>query len=429
VLALGVLAGVPWLVNPTIAGLTIILAHALLSRLYDRGFAHVAVLLLATSPWFLFMSASFMTHPITLVWSLIAFLAIEKARQKNPGRWGAIAGASLGALFLTRPLEGIIIAAVLGAWTLGTWKSPRALRTLGAGGVAAILVGGLSLPYNAMTTGKVTYFPMARYFDDHWYSGANRLGFGPDIGNVGWEHIDPFPGHGILDVIVNTHQNLYLLNFESFGWSFGSIPFVLLLLLWRQWNRADWLSLIIVLATITGNSFYFFSGAPDFGARYWYQVLIPLGVLTVRGIQELQRRCASTEQTPLAGPRVGAFVVLASLVALINFLPWRSLGKYNHYRGVRSDIMRLAQEYNFGHSLVFVREEDKSDYPSTFIFNPPNLNSTGTIYVRDIGPAGRAAVAQNFPDRPHWIVAGSSVLGGPFTLVSGPLPALAAQAR
>jgi hypothetical protein len=57
-LALGVLTGVPWLVNPVLGGLTVLLSHALVQRLYSRLMAGAVVSLLAVSPWFLFMSAS-----------------------------------------------------------------------------------------------------------------------------------------------------------------------------------------------------------------------------------------------------------------------------------------------------------------------------------------------------------------------------------
>jgi len=288
-------------------------------------------------------------------------------------------------------------------------------------GFAAILLGGLCLPYNAALTENPTYFPMARYFDEHWYPGANRLGFGADIGNVGWDQIDPLPGHGLLDVIVNTNQNLYLLNFETFGWSFGSLIFALFLLVRRRWTKVDRLFLVIIITIILGNSLYFFSGAPDFGARYWYQILIPMVVLSIRGVQELQRQWVDSGGTPIITPRIWTFVVVASLVAFTNFLPWRSLGKYHHYRGMRPDVHRLAQNYKFGHSLVFVRERDKSDYPSAFIFNPATLDSPGTIYVRDGGPVERMDLAKQFPDRKIWIVSGSSDLGGPFTVLDGPL--------
>ena len=46
--------------------------------------------------------------------------------------------------------------------------------------------------------------------------------------------------------------------------------------------------MLAVIAVIVGlHCFYWFSGGPDFGARYWYLVLIPCIVLAVRGLDVL----------------------------------------------------------------------------------------------------------------------------------------------
>jgi hypothetical protein len=135
VLSLGVLAGAPWLVNPLLAGVTVLLTHSLVAKLYNRPLAHIVILLLAVSPWFLFMSASFMSHPATVVWGLGALLAVVKAQDSGRWVWGLVAGASLGALFLTRPHEAVFVGAAIGAWTF--FLRPR----LSLGSLAALLAG------------------------------------------------------------------------------------------------------------------------------------------------------------------------------------------------------------------------------------------------------------------------------------------------
>lgn len=422
ILALGVLAGVPWLVNPILGGLTVLLTHRLLRRLYSHSTANMVVVLLGVSPWFLFMSASFMGHPIAVVWSLLVLLAVEKERRDGRGLWGIVAGLCLGALLLTRPIDGVLVGGVIGLWVVGVRGarvSPRAVAGLVT---AALAVGSLAFAYNYALTGDALYAPHMRWADETWYPGADRLGFGPEIGNVGWPHIDPLPGHGLVDVIINANSNFYMANIELFGWSFGSLGFAALALLLGGLRRADWLFFALLVSMVAGHSFYWFSGGPDFGARYWYQALVPLVVLTVRGMQAVQQRLIERRASELSASRVTAFVLVASLVAFANVVPWRSLGKYHHYRGMSGNVGRMADAYGFGDSLVFVREGGKNDYASAFVFNPPTLDSRGTIYARDTGLVGRAAVAQHFPGRSVWIVAGSSRAAGPFRLVAGPLP-------
>ena len=54
-LALGVLAGFPWMVSPIAAGLTLVLLYFLGRKLFGSGTALLATLLLLISPFFLFM--------------------------------------------------------------------------------------------------------------------------------------------------------------------------------------------------------------------------------------------------------------------------------------------------------------------------------------------------------------------------------------
>jgi len=104
---------------------------------------------------------------------------------------------------------------------------------------------------------------------------------------------------------------------------------------------------------------------------------------------------------------------------MITFIPWRSLVKYHHYRGIRADIASLANENGFNNGLIFIQEEDESDYPSAFIFNPATLNDPGPIYVRDLGIEARQELANDFPERNIWVVA-TDTIGGSFRIISRP---------
>jgi hypothetical protein len=420
VLSLGVLLGVPWLVNPLLGGLTVLLAHALVGRLYGRGMAHAVILLLAVSPWFLFMSSGFEAHAVSLVWTLLALLALEQARAQRRALWGLAAGAGLGTLVLTRPLEAATVGPLVGLWALSVGRLPLVARTVGSMAVCSLVSVGLLFAYSGSLTGSPTYLPHTKWADERWYPGADRIGFGQDVGNLGWTHLDPFPGHGPLDVIVNANLNLYMVNVDLLGWSLGSLVLPLVALLWGRLRRPDVLFAGIVLATIAGHSVYWFSGGPDIGARYWYQVLLPLMVLAVRGIQTLLERWPAHGMAGLDPRMVGAFVVAASLVAVANYVPWRSLGKYYHYRAMGADVARLAEACQFGRSLVFVQEGEHYSYAAAFVYNSPMLDSSGPVYARDPGPTGRDAVASHFPGRPVWVVADSSTPGGGFRVISDP---------
>jgi hypothetical protein len=419
--SLGIWAGVPWLVNPLLGGIAILLTHSLIRRLYDQEVANAAVLLLAGSPWFLFLSASYMPHALALVCALACLLAVAHARENGSIVWATLAGFSVGLLLHTRALEAVVIAAVAGVWWLGAgWKKLRLKAGLTTCFVG-LCMAGLYLAYNKALTGNALEVPINRYTDAKFYKGANRLGFGPDVGNFGWRGLDALPGHGPVDVVMNTNQDLYLVNFEMFGWACGSLLFVFLLLVWGG-VRGNELMWALVFVTWAAMSLYWFSGGPDFGARYWYQMIVPLTVLTVRGAQAVARRLKSEGATLAGSLRVWAFVALATLFGLANLLPWRSLDKYHNYRGVRPDVRKLEREYHFGRSLVFVRGPAWPDYASAFPFNPPTFerNAPGAIFVRELGPDSDQRLRAYYADRPVWIIAGQSEGHGGLVVVAGP---------
>ena len=421
-LAMGVLLGAPWIVNPIIGAATILLVYSLIARLHHRGIAQATISLLALSPQFLAMSASFMSHPFALLCALLMFLGIERARTESFA-WAVVGGVGLGALVLVRPIEGVLLGTIAGLWALGIAGTRLPVGRLLVFAAIAVGIGALLLPYHETLTGNALYDPITKYFDETYYQGSNRLGFGSEIGNVDWKtDLDPFSGHGLRDVVFNTNQNLYMLNFELFGWVFGSLWFAALFILYRRAQKADFVFVATLAVVIVGYSCYWFSGGPDIGARYWYQAIVPLTLLTVRGIDSLRRHRHDASDPTDA--RLMLFLALASLTALINVAPWRILDKYHHYHDMRADIRRLDRTHTFGNSLVLIRsaraDHPFAEYASAFVFNPPLLTGTGTIYARDLGPDVRARLQASFPSRPVWVIEGSSLTGGAMRIAERP---------
>jgi hypothetical protein len=420
VLALGVLAGVPWLVNPLIGGITVLAAHRLIHLLYDRAKANLTVWLMGVSPWLLFTSASFMGHAVSLAWGVLALLAVELERRRPSGRWSAVAGVAIGLLFLTRPVEALFVGSVALFWILGLGGSRIRVRSILAYAVSAAGVAATVFWYNAALTGRASYAPHMMWTDRTWGAGVDRLGFGPHIGIPAWTNIDPLPGHGIIDVVLNANKNLFMANVDLFGWACGSLLLAILAIPLMKRGRSDWLMILLVMVVIIGHSAYWFSGGPDLGPRYWYQALIPLAVLTVRGADAVAR-WASTRH-PIRLHRIGVFAAAATLSALITVVPWRSTTKHYRYRDVGGQVRLLASQNDFEHALVFVHAQDRAAYQSAFNLNPPTLADSGTIYAFDAGQANRRAVVRAFGDRPVWVIGPASQADVRLEILAGPLP-------
>ena len=426
VLALGVLAGVPWLVNPLLAGLLVVLAHAWIRLRVDRGTANATVLLLALSPWLIFMSAEFMGQPLSAVLVVLALLAFDRAsrRERRWPAWAGVAGLAAGALMLTRPMDAVLTVAALGVTAAVDRRLHRAWPAVLIAGVLTAGLAGLMFPYSRAVTGRADYPPHLAWSDYRWGPGVDRLGFGPDVGIRAWPNLDPLPGHGPADVILNTNKNLFMTNVDLFGWAAGSLLLVWIAMGLARWRRADAPVLALVLMFVAGYNVYWFSGGPDLGARYWYPLVVPFAALSARGAQMLAERIRSPVSFS-GGARVALVLALASLVAGSTMIPWRAATKHYRYRGVTGEIRALAAEHGFEGALVFVRSPNRRDYQSAFSLNPPTLERAGTIYAFDAGPPSRAAVVRRFGDRPVWVIGRSHPEprgAASFFVIAGPLP-------
>lgn len=421
VLALGVLVGAPWLINPILAGLNVLLVYLFIQEIYDRRVARMSVLLLCVSPWYVFMAMNFMAHTFTLTCALLAFLAIARARRSASAAWGWVAGFAVGMVSLIRPLDGLVMAAVLGAWAMGFWGKRLKAASIASFVLGTILVASVVFPYNKALTGDPTVFPLNAYYERYFGPKTNALGFGPERG-LGWP-IDPFPGHSPVESLINANLNGFSINIELFGWSTGSLLFVALILLSGKLRRSDYLMLALAATVVGLYSYYWFSGGPDFGARYWYLLLIPLVAMTVRGAELLERMLQPLPYG--AHGSIYSFIAIISLCAfsLMNYFPWRALDKYHRYLGMNPDILHIAKRHSFGKSLILINGDEHPDYASAWMYNPLDPYAQVPIYAWDRNPEVRARVLRAYSDRPVWLVTGPKLNHGEFQVVAGPLSA------
>jgi hypothetical protein len=418
-LAIGVFFSVPWLVNPILAGMNILLAFYLVKHLYDQSTARTAALLLAASPWHVFMGMNFMPHTFSMTCALAGAAALVRAHRTGKAGWAGMAGVAAGLVSLTRPLEGLVVLLVFGVAILAGFRRWRPLIAAATVfGMATAVVGVAVFPYNELLTGDPTVFPIMAYTDKYYGPKSNALGFGPQRG-LNWP-LDPYPGHTPLDGAVNAALNTASINTELLGWSTGSLLFLALPVLTGRLRKPDWIMVLGAAAVFIAHFFYWFSGGPDFGARYWYLMLAPCIVLTVRGIQVLQRSlpCGSPDRT-----RIGIAAAALCALTLVNYFPWRAMDKYRHYLMMRPDVPRLARAHGFGRSLVLVRGQRYPDYASAAVYNPIDLHAAEPVYAWDKDPAVRTRVLQAYPDRPVWILEGPTLTGEGFRVVAGPLVA------
>lgn len=428
----GVWLGAPWLVNPLLTGVNVLLTYLVLQPLYGRRAARLAAVLLAASPWNLFLGMSFMPHAVTLTCALAAALGVMTTRRTSQVRWAWLGGLALGVIASVRQLDAMIVAAALGLWSIGLGG-----RRIRFGGTVGLVVGSMisTLPllaFNRYFTGKPGTFPMMHYIDAIYGKGANDYGFGANRG-MGWA-LDPNPGHGPIDGLINAALNTTTTHTELFGWSIGSLLFVYALVLRGRLQRADRAMLAVIALTWLAYFFNYFSGGPDFGARYWYMMLVPLIALTVRGVMSLSPSVSASQSpaTPssmlsIHTTQLLSAVALLSVASLVTFVPWRSIDKYWHYRGMEAIAFEGAAPT--GRALVMVTGRDVPDHASASLSNPIDLTDDVPVYVKRLTPAADSATIAAFPDRSIWFVDGPTLTSHGFVVRAGPVSRDAALAR
>ncbi|MGE0887590.1 MAG: ArnT family glycosyltransferase [Blastocatellales bacterium] len=422
VLAIGVWFKAPWLVNPLLSGLCIVLTYLLIRELYDRRTGRLSALLLALSPWYALVGMSFMTHTAALAFSLTAALSVVWVRKTGRIHWALLAGLATGMVGMIRPLEGAIIGGLLGLWMIGIGGKRLKVSAIAAWIFGCLIVGLIIFQYNKTLTGNPTRFPIMAWADRFMGVNSNAMGFGPDRGN-GWA-LDPYPGHSPFDAIINSNLNITAINTELFGWGIGSLLLMALLVFSLKLRNSDYLMLALIAAVFTAHFFYWFSGGPDFAARYWFLMIVPCVVLSVRGLQFLANKLTGdVDRKPLNKTRLLAIVLSLCAMAMVNFTLWRAIDKYHHYLGMRPDVRYLAESQHFGKSLILIRGRHYPDFASAATYNPIDLRADAPVYAWDSSASLRAKLLEQYADRPIWIVEGPSLTGTGFKIVEGPLTA------
>ncbi len=216
-LLLGLLFGAPWLLNPVLAGLSIILLYRLGREIYGRAVGIWAALLGTVSIWLLLMSSTMMSHTSSLFFMAVFLFFIFRSVRRPTVKNGMLAGLGFGMMFLIRPYNAVLVSFPFFLYLLARWiKAPkqRTRNILGLGGVAAAAVV-LLLAYNTLTNGHpLTMGYTVSHGEEH------GLGFGSS-GYVDYEH-SPLTG------ALNISDNLRELSLYLFGWPVTSFWALLL---------------------------------------------------------------------------------------------------------------------------------------------------------------------------------------------------------
>lgn len=404
VLSLGVLAGAPWLVNPILGTASIFLGYGVLRRLTDDRSAAVGMLLMAMSPWFIAMSASFMAHTLTLFLLVLAWALVLKAENSPPARAAVfvfVAGLAMGWMFLSRNLDGLLLGALTGfflLWRGGVLRRPSILLCYSLG---CVVTGGLIFLYNIYFTGDPFLTTLSDYLHREWAGGSNAYGFGQNIGPPqGWDFMELREHeHSPFEGFINTLTNISALHTDFLGWGVGSLALVWACFLWRPIDLTGRLMLIIVAVVVIAHAFYWFVASFYIGPRYWFMLFLPLVILSAKGFENVSARL-KTAGFETAPGRLNAMLLILCLFSVAVFLSYRGLTRYHDHRGYSDHYRLIDLPETAGATQPLVLIKPERQLASAWFMNDPWFPPDKPVFAADLGPQSNAAVIEAFPGRP-----------------------------
>lgn len=337
-------AGVSWLLGPIQSVISLLGAFLLMRRLAGENTARLGTVVMALSPYFLFMGSSHMAHNTNLMFVTWALYYLVRGLQQGSRAAQAACGLLLGLALNTKPYPivpwAITITLVLFV-KLKRGAIPVLFRIAGG----AVLPVGLFLLSNSRFSGD----PFSPAYN--LVRGGELIGFGE---NKAWfpeygDHAHT-PARGLMNLLKQAGTGSTIL----LGWPFLSFLPALAVMLKKRIFVQTW-PLYTSILMITPFMFIHYAAAIDYGPRHYYTALPAFALLTAVGMIILTGRWGQKAEAALGG----LFLVSTVLIYIPDGVRLRS-GPWQTIDPVPVDMAEEAVERP---AVVFM-EASEHGYPN-----------------------------------------------------------------
>jgi len=380
ILALGLLIGLPFIVNPILAGIGILFTILIARRYFSPRVSLLSGILIILSPFYMFMAGSHMSHVSAMAFLTIFLYAVLTQRY-------LLAGITLGIAFLIRPYTAFLYSLPVFALL-----RPKRLHLTALSFAPFVF---LLLLYNYLTNGDPFTFGYTALY-------GKNVGLG--FGKAAWG--EP---HTLSRGLSDAWEKIKSLSGNLFEWPIPStIPFLIPLFFFK---RRYLLFYLIPLALLIGHIFYWFHDL-CLGPRYLYEALPPIIILSAVGIEIMIRKL----KRPTIVYLIVAGLFLWSLTVRVPFLitkasPGRAFPYGRSFWGVDPYLGRLVEKHELHHAIVFVKmlypiphRDPYLWFGSAFLYNDPDL-SGDIIYAHHLG-MDDTLLMNYYPDRKYYLYQG-----------------------
>lgn len=385
-IAAGMMLGNRYIVTIAISILMLLLLYNIGVELYaDKKVAVLALGLGIISPFFYCVSSSRLSHTTTaffLVLFLFLFLRARKTRSAGMGAaLSLLSGLALGYAFNVRSLTALGFALPFGVLVMADITKRKTAMFLKTGLMVAgfAVMFALTAWYNQIVTGHPLAFPF------HYYNMNESLGFGVQ-------------GHTIFNAIRNLVISIARLNGVFLGFPL-SLMFLFLAFLVKK-EFGDRLLFGILAGIAASYLFYFSPGVADLGPVYYYEMLVPLLLLTSRGIIFLHRIAA--DRFKRGDAVIPGFLVLSCFFSFTTFIPEQASHIARLTRQIREpyDAVQAADIHN---ALVMIKSRPTKGWVYGHR-NPSPDFTDDVVYCLYADQGSNLAVANYFVDRKLYVL-------------------------
>lgn len=407
-LLLGLLMQAPWLINPLLAALSIILFYFLGKEIYDSQVGLLAAIFGSISIWFLLMSSTMMSHTSCMFFISLFLFFLFRSLKKPSTINGLLAGLGLGMALLIRPYTALLISVpFLLFYVSRLFKNFKIIRK---NSIALILILTISvfilLIYNNITNNDFFTFG---------YEVCHGKEHGIGFGKTGYTDTP----HTVFLGFTQIFDYIKALNKYLFGWPLSSFLAIFPLFFFTKTNftyRKKDLVLASGFFSLLVGFFLYWGTHILIGARMIFEVIPILILLSARGATEIPKLiCSRYKKIDIVNLKKILTVILIIFTAyafLIRFprwiwpkdTQWYYHGFANKFAAVTPNINQTLKSLHLEKALVIIKfiYHPVEFFPSGwwgsgFLYNDPQLNGN-IIYVRDRGKEN-INLFQCFPER------------------------------
>ena len=342
-IALGMLVGAAWLVNPIMLGVCAAALYGFLRRTAGDSLARLATILFAISPMVMIMGASQMNHVPALMLALLALWALARWNQSGSIRDAWPIGVTIGVLAMVRPLDAVVLAVVVAGFQLSVAaREPGRWKSLALQAAAGMVLIALALWINLQTTGSAGLFG---------YEALN----GPEHG-LGF-HVDPNGEmHSPLRGLAYVSGYLLRLSRYLFEWA---VPGMLLVMAGmtavRSAGRWDMLLLALSVGFLVAYGAYWFDGFFS-GPRFLFTAVPAFLYFAARGVAAIGT--APPDRVRRSGTIAVVLCILVAWLGPDGISSARGRARLYHEQRtkLKTDVAGQVERAGLSNAVVFVNE-------------------------------------------------------------------------